>query len=242
MNKVVSEINENKIPYTYLTRTYNFLLALSCLVLFSPIILLIYLLILIFDGRPVFYYGSRIGKDGRVFLMYKFRTMRVGSEKKIGGRLMHDSEGFITPLGHFLRRLKLDELPQLFNILVGDMNFVGPRPVRPSMAEEYSKFVSGYEERFAVNPGLTGLAQLRGGYYCAPERKTRYDTFYIRKRSFVLDLKLTFLTGYRLITSPNCLKSGDRPVGKLEVVGKENIGNYPQLSPVKATNDNIYGK
>ena len=221
--------------YVKFTRIYNFIFALGLVLLCSPLMYVIYMLILFLDGRPIFYYGARLGKNRKTFEMYKFRTLRIGSEKAIGGRLMLDDDGYITPLGHFLRRLKLDELPQLFNILRGDMNFVGPRPVRPSMAAEYSKIIGNYEKRFFVKPGLTGLAQLRGGYYCAPEKKTRYDLFYIRKRGILLDLKLLFLTAYRAVMCPNCLKSGDRPVGAIKVVGKQQVNMTPRLVPEKIT-------
>ena len=203
----------------YMARSLNFLLALSLLVLFAPFIVVIALLVLVFDGRPVFYYGKRLGKDGRIFNMLKFRTLSPQAEEKIGGRLMRDNEGLITPFGHLLRCLKLDELPQLINILKGDMNFVGPRPVRPAMAREYASIVPRYGRRFSIKPGLTGLAQLRGGYYCPPRRKTRYDLFYIKKKGFLLDFKLFLLTGLRLVISPACLKTGymanGRPIGKV---------------------------
>lgn len=228
--------------YARLTRMYNFMLSLGLIFLCSPLMLIIYMLILLLEGRPIFYYGARLGKNGKVFEMYKFRTLRVGSEKAIGGRLMMDGEGYITPLGHFLRCLKLDELPQLFNILRGDMNFVGPRPVRPAMAKEYTPIIANYENRFSVKPGLTGLAQIRGGYYCAPKRKTRYDLFYIRKRGIVLDLRILFLTAYRAVMCPGCLKSGDRPVGMLKVVGKQQLEASPKLAPEKAAATECCGK
>jgi len=216
-----------------ISRFMNFTLALLVLFLLSPVMIAMYFLVLILDGRPVFYYGQRLGKDGRIFVMYKFRTLVVGAEKVIGGRLMDDQEGYITSLGHFLRLFKLDEIPQLFNILKGDMNFVGPRPVRAAMANEYEQIVPDYHKRFLVRPGLTGLAQLRGGYYCPPRRKTRYDLFYIKKQGFVLDMKLLLLTGLRLIISPNCLKRGyslsGRPIGTLPNV-KEGYPGRKKIS------------
>lgn len=201
----------------FLMRALNMFLALLLLILFSPVMLLIFIMIYFLEGKPVFYRGKRIGRNGVIFNMYKFRTLYKGAENKIGSRLMKDNEGFITPLGHFLRRFKLDELPQLYNIVKGDMNFIGPRPVRPLMAEEYRRFVPQYEKRFRIKPGLTGLAQLRGGYYCNPRHKTHYDLFYIRKRNFIFDIKLFLLTAVRFIVSPHCLKRGynanGRPTG-----------------------------
>jgi len=193
-------------------------LALVVLVAFLPVMGVIALAILWADGGPVLYRGIRLGLDGRPFTMYKFRTLHDGAERLIGGRLMQEGEGWITPVGRVLRRLKLDELPQLYNILRRDMNFVGPRPVRPLMAEDYIGQVRDYRKRFVVRPGLTGLAQLRGGYYCDPKRKTRYDLFYIRKGSLILDTKLLGLTALRMVISPDCLKRGDRPTAHLTPV------------------------
>lgn len=199
-----------------LNRLINFTTASILLLFFFPFMLLISLIILLFEGYPVFYKGKRMGKNGRLFTMYKFRTLYKGAEQKIGGKLMKDSEGYITLIGHFLRCLKLDELPQLFNILKGDMNLVGPRPVRPLMAQDYEKQCKNYLKRFTVKPGLTGLAQLRGGYFCQPKRKTRYDLFYIRKKNLFLDMKLLGLTTIKMLCSPNCLKMGGRPITALK--------------------------
>jgi lipopolysaccharide/colanic/teichoic acid biosynthesis glycosyltransferase len=227
---IFCNIRENS---TQLDRLINFTTAFILLLIFAPFMLIISLIILLFDGRPIYYKGSRVGKNGRLFTMYKFRTLYEGVEQNIGGSLMKDSEGFITPIGHFLRCLKLDELPQLFNIIKGDMNFIGPRPVRPLMAIEYEKLCKRYSGRFTVKPGLTGLAQLRGGYYCPPKRKTRYDLFYIRKRNLFLDMKLLALTAIKMICSPNCLKMGGRPITVLKSPGekRETIRGEKQIRP-----------
>lgn len=194
-------------------RIFSIIFASLLIILISPLLIIITAIIYLFDGKPVFYRGERIGIGGKIFTIIKFRTLSNGSEEKIGGRLLRDEENFVTRIGRVLRCLKLDEMPQLFNILKGDMNFVGPRPVRPILANEYSKTIKNYDKRFEIKPGLTGLAQLRGGYYCQPKRKTQYDLFYLKKRNMVLDLKLLFLTGYRMVFSPSCLKKGDRPLG-----------------------------
>jgi len=149
---------------------------------------------------PILYKGKRVGKDGKLFTMYKFRTMHVGTEAKVGGRLIkNDGEGRITKVGRILRLLKLDELPQLLNVIKGDMNIVGPRPIRPTLLEEYLRDYPNYTKRFAVKPGITGLAQTNGGYYIHPRNKLRYDILYIKNQSLWLDLKLVAKTGYLVI-------------------------------------------
>ena len=132
--------------------------------------------------------------------------MRSGAELVVGSRLMRSSDGVVTPLGRYLRYLKLDELPQLWNIIRGDMSFIGPRPVRPAMADEYSRILAKYADRFSVKPGLTGLAQIRGGYYCVPRRKLEYDRFYIAHRSLGYDLKLLVGTVVYMVGSVTRLK------------------------------------
>lgn len=187
-------------------RLLNALLAGLLLVALSPVIAAVALLVLLIDGRPILYRGARVGWRGTLFSMLKFRTMRPGAEALVGGRLMRSDDRVTTRLGRILRYLKLDELPQLWNIFRGDMNFIGPRPVRPLMAADYISRVPDYEQRFAVRPGLSGLAQIRGGYYCSPARKTRYDRFYIRHRSLAFDALLLIETIWYMSGSITRLK------------------------------------
>jgi hypothetical protein len=135
-----------------------------------------------------------VGKDGRVFTIYKFRTLAEGAESDIGARLLNESDRYYTPIGRFLKRTKLDEWPQLWNVVKGDMRFMGPRPVRPIFLDRFTAEIPRYRERFRVKPGITGLAQLRGGYYTRPQDKLRYELLYIRNRSALLDLKILLLT------------------------------------------------
>ena len=148
---------------------------------------------------PVFYRGQRVGKGKRIFTIYKLRTLEVGAEERIGGRLLRDSDPFYHRLGKFLKKTKLDEIPQLLNVIKGDMDLVGPRPIRPVFLEEAERNVPGYAARFGVRPGMTGLAQLRGGYYTPIANKLRYDTLYIRKRSLRLDFYILMLTFVKLL-------------------------------------------
>lgn len=169
--------------------------------LLSPLMLLIAVLIKLTDRGPVFYRGERIGRGKRIFKIYKFRTLVQGAEQKIGDRLLRSEDQglYYTKIGRFLKRSKLDELPQLFNVIRGEMRLVGPRPSRPVFLEQSEQEISNYALRFVVPPGITGIAQLRGGYYTSPRNKLRYDLIYIRNRSLFLDLKLILLTFVKVL-------------------------------------------
>ena len=174
-------------------------LALTALVLLSPIMLIVAILVRATSPGPILYRGARLGQGMRPFSIYKFRTLRVGSEGEIGARLLQPRDSFYTPVGRFLKRTKLDEIPQLWNVVRGDMNLVGPRPVRPVFLEEFLATIPGYARRFAMKPGLTGVAQLRGGYFTTPAAKLRYEMWYLRERSVSLDLAILTLTGVKLL-------------------------------------------
>lgn len=169
------------------------------LVLFSPVFGAIALLIWLDSGLPIFYRGYRVGRGSRTFRMIKFRTLPNGTEGKVGSRLIKpEEEREATPLGQLLRETKLDELPQLVNVLAGQMSLVGPRANRPSYYQEWSQHIPGYRFRTLVKPGMTGLAQVFGDYYTPPHAKLRYDRLYILRRSLRLDLWLVMLTIGRL--------------------------------------------
>jgi len=171
------------------------------LLMLSPLFGAIALLIKLSSPGPVFYRGERVGQGLRPFTIYKFRTMLEGTERKIGARLIGADERYVfcTPIGRLLKRTKLDELPQLLNVVKGDMGLVGPRPVRPVFIERLSQEIPGYARRFLVPPGITGIAQLRGGYYTSPRNKHRYDLAYIRNRSLLLDVRLLALTLVKIL-------------------------------------------
>ncbi len=195
-----------KSAYEQITRIVQVTGTAIGLMLFSPVFLAIAVLTKLTSAGPVFYRGKRVGRDGKSFFMYKFRTMRVGAEAEIGGRLISDKDHhLITPLGRILKKTKLDELPQLWNVLRGDMNLVGPRPVRPALADKYRQQVEGYDQRFLVLPGMSGIAQIRGDYFLSPRRKLKYELLYIRNRSVLLDLWYVILAflklGERLVSS-----------------------------------------
>ena len=159
----------------------------------SPVFLLIAVLIKAYDGGPVFYKQERLTKDGKIFMVYKFRSMRVDSEKQ-GARLAMKGDSRVTPVGKVLRNIHFDELPQLLNIIKGDMSLVGPRPERPEIAAEYAKEIPEFSYRLKVKAGLTGYAQVYGKYNTTPYDKLKLDLTYIENYSFVLDLQLIATT------------------------------------------------
>ncbi|MFM7737604.1 MAG: sugar transferase [Alphaproteobacteria bacterium] len=174
-------------------------LALSAILLLSPILLLVALAVKLTSKGPLFYGGVRVGKNQQLYTMYKFRTLREGSERQIGARLLSPQDDFYTPIGKFLKRSKLDEVPQLINVLRGEMNFAGPRPLRPIFLDRYLDEIEHYADRFRVAPGMTGLAQVRGGYFTSPRNKLRYDRLYVAHRSLWLDAQLVGLTALKLL-------------------------------------------
>jgi lipopolysaccharide/colanic/teichoic acid biosynthesis glycosyltransferase len=174
-------------------------LAIAALIALSPVLLLIALAIKLTSKGPLFYAGVRVGKNQQLYTMYKFRTLRDGSERAIGARLLSPQDNFYTPIGKFLKRSKLDEVPQLINVLRGEMNFAGPRPLRPIFLERYLNEIPQYADRFRVAPGMTGLAQVRGGYFTSPRNKLRYDRLYVAHRTLWLDAQLVGLTALKLL-------------------------------------------
>ncbi len=174
-------------------RFFDIVLALIALIILSPVFLIIAVLIKCYDGGPVFYRQERLTKDGKVFLIYKFRSMSVDSEEQ-GARLASKGDSRVTPIGRVLRNIHFDELPQLLNILAGDMSLVGPRPERPEIAAEYEKEIPEFSYRLKVKAGLTGYAQVYGKYNTTPYDKLKLDLTYIENFSFLLDLQLICTT------------------------------------------------
>ena len=171
-------------------------LVLSSLILIpaAPIMGLVALAIKIEDGGPVFYKQPRLTRNGREFDILKFRSMVVDAEKTAGAVLAEGNDPRITRVGKFIRPFRLDELPQLINILKGDMSFVGPRPERKVIADEYCKDIPEFSFRLKVRGGLTGYAQIYGKYNTSAYDKLRLDLMYIENYSFLLDIKLIVLT------------------------------------------------
>lgn len=176
-------------------RTFDLACAAAVLVLTSPLFLLITLLIKLDSKGPVFYLQERVGMDGAVFKVIKFRSMRPNAEKATGPVWSQKSDPRKTSLGRILRRLSLDELPQLINVLRGDMSLVGPRPERPYFVEQFKKNVPRYLDRHRVKVGMTGWAQVNGLRGNAPVAdRTNYDVFYVENWSLVFDMKIILKT------------------------------------------------
>jgi lipopolysaccharide/colanic/teichoic acid biosynthesis glycosyltransferase len=187
------------IPAGRATPVWQRIAAAVGLVLLLPLTIVVMLAIKFTSPGPILYRGQRVGRGGKPFTIYKFRTLEVGAEQKIGARLLEHADGLYTRIGRYLKRAKLDEIPQLLNVVRGQMNLVGPRPVRPVFLETFCREIPGYLRRFAVNPGMTGLAQVRGGYFTHPRDKLRYDLVYIRNGSWWLDVRLVTLTFIKVL-------------------------------------------
>ncbi|MCE5192114.1 MAG: sugar transferase [Actinomycetia bacterium] len=176
--------------FVALKRGLDVVIGLFALVVLSPAFLLVSAAILLSMGWPVFFTQSRVGKNLREFAIVKFRTMVRDAEAVSGPVLAEQDDTRITPLGGFLRRYRLDEIPQLINIVLGDMSFVGPRPERPFFVDQYLQDIPGYRERFRVKPGVTGLAQVSGTYATTPERKLKYDLIYLYHQNLLMDVQI----------------------------------------------------
>jgi len=186
------EITRPAAPGWYVSakRLLDIAVSASVLVIVSPLLLVVASVILLTMGWPVLFSQERVGRNGTTFKVWKFRTMVNDAEALSGPVLAEQGDPRITPVGRFLRTTRIDELPQLANILVGEMSFVGPRPERPFFVEQYVREIPGYRERFKVKPGVTGLAQVSGGYATTPERKLKFDLIYMYHQNLLMDLQI----------------------------------------------------
>lgn len=175
----------------FLIRLLDVVGSLALLILSMPVMMISALLIRITSRGPVFYTQERVGQGGRLFTLYKLRTMIDDAEKHVGPVLATKDDDRVTPVGRILRRMRIDELPQIYNVLRGDMSLVGPRPERAFFIERH-KTLQGV--RLSVKPGLTGLAQVRSYYNLKPTHKVRYDYLYIQNRSFLLNISILLQT------------------------------------------------
>lgn len=186
--------------HEYMKRALDLCLLVCVLPLSIPLGLGIAAMVLARCGRPVLYHQTRVGRDGEPFTLLKFRTMRADAERESGAVIASQGDERVTPLGRRLRRYRLDELPQLWNVARGEMSLVGPRPERPEIIREQGfDRISGYDSRHLVAPGLTGIAQLVCGYGATAEEKLTCDLFYVSSRSTWLDLRLIAATARDLL-------------------------------------------
>lgn len=190
---VPAETGNRNLGYRFVKRAFDLAAALLAgIVLFIPMLIIALIIRLDSPGGALFC-QERLGKDGKPFLMIKFRSMRMDAEAS-GPQWAASEDNRCTRVGQVLRKARLDELPQLWNIFMGHMSFVGPRPERAYFYDEFETYIHGFRNRLAVRPGLTGLAQINGGYELLPEEKIVYDMKYIRTQSLWLDLKCLFKT------------------------------------------------
>lgn len=182
-----------KAYYPFIKRTADILCSGLAICVLSPVFLAVAVAIKLYDGGSVFYKQTRLTKGHKEFQIYKFRSMIENAEKQ-GARLASQNDDRITPIGKLIRATRLDELPQLFNILKGDMSIIGPRPERPEIEKEYLEVLPEFGLRLQVKAGLSGYAQVFGKYNTTPLDKLKLDLLYINQRSVLLDIKIILYT------------------------------------------------
>lgn len=210
----VEQLRVDVAPYFNYKPWVDRVITAALMIVALPVMLVVGLAILAKDGRPIFYSQTRVGKTGRLFRIWKFRTMRRDAESQTGAVWSRVSDPRVTQLGWWLRSSHLDELPQLFNVLVGDMNLIGPRPERPEFVSELAREVSFYLERVKVAPGITGPAQIRTGYDHSLDgvrSKVLIDLEYLRSTSFMTDMKLLVQTCTYIVGHVREIRSSKKP-------------------------------
>jgi len=183
--------------YIHIKRIADFILTFTALIMLYPALLLISLLIKIDSKGPVFFTQQRLGENGVLFNIYKFRSMKTETPRDLATDKLGDPTQYLTRIGKFIRKTSMDELPQLINILRGDMSFVGPRP---ALYNQYELIEA--RRRFGIHrlkPGLTGYAQIMGRDFISDEQKVAYDKYYLDHISFALDLKILYLTFFKVL-------------------------------------------
>ena len=193
----------------FIKRIIDIIFSLTCLIVLSPVMLVVAILVRLNLGKPIFFVQERPGKDEKIFKIYKFRSMNNNTDAI--GNLLPDDER-LTKFGKMLRATSLDELPELINILKGEMSLIGPRPLAVSYLPYYKP---EEKRRHSVRPGLTGLAQINGRNALGWDERFRLDVEYVDNLSFILDLKIFFKTFKKVITKENVLSGTERVVQNL---------------------------
>ncbi len=194
----------------FIKRMIDIVFGLIFLIIASPVMLTVAVMIKLYDKGPVLYEQDRLTLDGKVFKVKKFRSMIIDAEKH-GAKLADKNDSRITPVGKFIRRTRIDELPQLLNVLKGDMSLVGPRPERPELAAKYEKKMPEFRFRLKAKAGLTGYAQVMGKYNTTPYDKLKFDLMYIENQSILLDLRLLLMT-VKIVFMPESTEGVDGDV------------------------------
>lgn len=196
--------------YKFIKRIVDFICAILALPLIIPILLVLSFVIYLEDKGPIFYNGYRLGKNGKKFKMYKLRSMRINSpdlRNPDGSTYNSENDPRITSIGRFIRKTSIDELPQVINILRGEMSIVGPRPILFITPEEFNKFDSKLIKRMTVRPGITGYTQAYFRNSIDQEQKFEYDVFYVDNMNFFLDVKIILKTIYSVLKKENIYSS-----------------------------------
>ena len=188
-------------------RIFDTLISIILIIFLLPIYFLVAVLVKINSKGKVIYLQERIGKNGKIFKIYKFRTMIENAEKETGPVLEMENDIRVTRIGKILRKTKLDELPQFFNVLKGDMSIVGPRPERPYFANKIKENYKDFEYREMFKPGITGLACIKLGYYANPEEKLKYDLWYMENWNIKIDIQICIKTVRLIFQNFNILKT-----------------------------------
>lgn len=189
--------------YAIIKRLFDFVASLIGFIILLPLFAAVTLLVKLTSKGPILYSQIRVGKDGSLFRIFKFRTMKVDAEKETGPVWAAENDNRLTSIGKFLRKTHLDEIPQLFNVLKGEMSIVGPRPERPVFVDKFKATIPSYEKRLMVKPGITGLAQVWHSYDETIEdvkKKLKYDLLYIKKFGIWADLGI-FLRTFRVVVT-----------------------------------------
>lgn len=198
MNSVIKTV-VNKRIYNIFVLVIDIFFSVVGIIVTVPILLVVALLIKIEDRGPIIFTQIRSGKDGKEFTIYKLRSMKLDSEK-CGMRWASKNDDRITKVGKIIRRTRIDEIPQFINILKRDMSLIGPRPEVPELTSKFNEEIEGFVNRLKVKPGLTGWAQVNGGYDLTPREKYQQDMYYIKNRSIKLDLIIILKTFEVIIT------------------------------------------
>lgn len=191
-SETYSKISKSSV-YLAMKRVFEVIFSIGLLLFTFPVLILTALAIKLESPGPIFYRQARNGLNGRIFHVIKFRSMRVDAEKN-GPQWAKKNDSRVTRVGQFIRKTRIDELPQLINVLRGEMSLIGPRPERPMFTDQFEEEIPGFKNRLLVKPGLTGWAQVNGGYDITPKEKLELDLYYIENQSFTLDLQILLKT------------------------------------------------